>query len=94
MYKIQLTLQLNDRPHPCGKILKEFLRNRKRETNQLKRDAFIDRGIGTVLDTCDADEMRKLSCYFLLTGERPGLQDRLDFLLAKQPGFSSSQTCF
>uniref|UniRef100_K3WPB2 Uncharacterized protein n=1 Tax=Globisporangium ultimum (strain ATCC 200006 / CBS 805.95 / DAOM BR144) TaxID=431595 RepID=K3WPB2_GLOUD len=70
-HKIQLALQLNDRPHSREKTLEGFLQSRKREANQLKRDAFIDRGIGPALDAYGADEMKMLSYYFLSTGKRP-----------------------
>lgn len=72
LWKDQKNESANNNPHPRDDAVKDLLRSMNRENYKRKRDNFIDRGLGTLLDGGNTmDDLLKLSEYFIHTEVEP-----------------------
>ncbi|KAF1334759.1 Short-chain dehydrogenase, partial [Globisporangium splendens] len=81
MYKLQRTLEVNDKPHLRGKALRGLFDTLKRGETKSKRDEFVDRGLGTVLDGYNLEDMKCLTDHWLKQSTGQASRERVDFLL-------------
>ena len=61
IYDNQVTRGLNRNPHPRGPAIKAMLETHGRREHQRHRDAYEDRGKGTIQDGYKLDDMRRLA---------------------------------
>ena len=81
LYSTQQSLGAPRHPHPRGKALREFLKSQKRMKANLKRTSYADRGSGTIQDTYNVEELRRVASHYLELRTGRGLRDRMDLLL-------------
>jgi hypothetical protein len=60
IYNNQVTRGLNHNPHPRGPAVKAMLAAHSRKERQRRRDAYKDRGKGTIQNGYKLDDMRRL----------------------------------
>ncbi|KAG2781026.1 hypothetical protein Pcac1_g9129 [Phytophthora cactorum] len=65
LYKLQQTLQLNQHAHPRGITYHDFLDTVKRSETERKRKNYVDRALGTVLDSYNMEDMCQLTKQWL-----------------------------
>lgn len=83
LYKHQISLKLHNNTHPRGSAVAGLLEQRKKLHDQLRREAFEDRAVGTVLDGYTPSQFQE-ACELSLArqdGEEQWLRTRLDFLI-------------
>ena len=61
LYQQQVALKVNAHQHPRTDAVKAFLRNAHYEEVQKKRKAYVDRGIGTLLDGYSTNDQVRIS---------------------------------
>lgn len=81
LYNTQQSLGMNNNPHPRGDAVRGYLQSHQRQRAKRKRAEYHDRGEGTVNDTYNSDEHKKMARYFMGEADGRGLRDRLDYLL-------------
>lgn len=81
LYNIQQSLGTTPLPHPRGKALSAILSDHKRKRSDRKRKAYQDHGEGTVQDTYNRKELKRIAVFFMGKGSRRSLRDRLDLLI-------------
>ncbi|KAF1316118.1 Short-chain dehydrogenase, partial [Globisporangium splendens] len=81
LYKLQQSLSNNNHPHPRGLALHQLIKTLKYNETRRKLEEFVDRGLGTVLDGYNLEDMKALGNYWLKENSGTALRDRVDFLL-------------
>ncbi|KAF1315209.1 Short-chain dehydrogenase, partial [Globisporangium splendens] len=81
LYQQQKSLGMNKESHPRGAALRALVDLLKRSEVTRKREAYADRGLGTVLDGYNVEDMKALSSFWLSQQSGAALRDRVDFLL-------------
>ncbi|KAF1327260.1 hypothetical protein FI667_g7764, partial [Globisporangium splendens] len=81
LYQQQKSLGMNEESHPRGMALRALVDLLKRSEVTRKREAYADRGVGTVLDGYNVEDMKALSSFWLSQQSGVALRDRVDFLL-------------
>ncbi|KAF1328728.1 Short-chain dehydrogenase, partial [Globisporangium splendens] len=81
LYQQQKSLGMNKESHPRGVALRALVDLLKRSEVTRKREAYADRGLGTVLDGYNVEDMKALSSFWLSQQSGVALRDRVDFLL-------------
>ncbi|KAF1330533.1 Short-chain dehydrogenase, partial [Globisporangium splendens] len=81
MYQQQKSLGMNKELHPRGVALRALVDLLKRSEVTRKREAYADRGLGTVLNGYNVEDMKALSSFWLSQQSGVALRDRVDFLL-------------
>jgi len=64
-----------------GAALKGLLTDIKRTTDQRKKNLYLDKGVGTLLDGYNQKDVLNISTFFFLPGTHCSFRSRLDFLL-------------
>ena len=83
LYKHQISLKSHNNTHPRGSAVAGLLEQRKKLHDQLRREAFEDRAVGTVLDGYTPSQFQE-ACELSLAQrdcEEQWLRTRLDFLI-------------
>ncbi|POM58877.1 Short-chain dehydrogenase [Phytophthora palmivora] len=83
LYKLQQTLKTNSHPHPRGKAYHDLFDTLKRKETERKRAQYVDRGLGTILDGYNVEDMKQLSDFWLIDNNGDALRDRADFFLGQ-----------
>jgi hypothetical protein len=82
LWKDQKQQGANNNPHPRDESVRNLMQSMERENYKRKREAFEDRGIGTLLDGGNTlNDVVKISEYFLNRGKSVDLRNRLAQLL-------------
>ena len=83
LYQFQKTAtpETQTNSHPRGLAVKSLLDTLQRTKTKRKLANYEDRGLGTVLDGYNIEDMKQLSEYWLGKGTGEALRDRVDFLL-------------
>lgn len=72
----------NNNPHPRDDSVKDLMRSMARENHKRKRESFVDRGIGTLLDGGNTmADLLKISEYFVNRKSTIDLRNRLTQML-------------
>lgn len=54
----------NTNPHPRGTLVAGLLKNIDTKKNEVRQELYVDRGIGTILDTYSSEEQENLADYW------------------------------
>ena len=76
LYNEQKSRNMNSNDHPRGKLVKQLLETISRKEHLRKKTSYVDRGIGTMLDTYTAEELEQMALFFLNKNSLAGLQNR------------------
>ncbi len=82
LYNHQKSLGVNAHPQPRSSLVKDLLKNIKRNENQIRRDNYEDRGVGTFADGYSSvEELKRIANKFLEENNPKLFRDRAAFLL-------------
>ena len=85
LWRSQCKRRINSNPHPVDHDVKQLLKNVGYGENKTKKDNYVDRGIGTLLDGyTSVDQLRKITNYFWsrTSDFGPALRNLTAFLLS------------
>jgi len=74
-------MKMSQHPHPRGKALKALMDMLRRSENKRKIETYADRGLGTVLDGYNLEDMKELSTFWLNQTTPVAVRSRADFLI-------------
>lgn len=72
---------MNSNSHPRGPIVKTLIETLSREEHTRKKTSFVDRGLGTMLDTYTHLDLDRMSKFFMDKNTSAGLRNRSMHLL-------------
>ena len=82
VWKLQYEMGTNPRFPFRPTSVKELLRQKKLSTVEMEDKAFVDRGIGTMVDIVDSVDLQNVSYNFFLENSENGLKHRADNLMS------------
>jgi hypothetical protein len=79
----QKARNMNNNPHPRGDALKELSKNEQIKEAQRKKNDYVDRGIGTLLDGySNSSDLEKIASAAMETNSEVGLRTKAMFFMA------------